>query len=156
MPISFYNLALFVHISSVVFWLSTIPIAYVIDRVVTSLSDKERQFSTMSLISVNSKIFIVSAVLVVITGSIMVEVGKWGWAPGPGLNWLIVKQGIWLTLLISGFLLMRPAETKLAELIQEDAPFENAYNLFKLIKRRGHMLSGLIVLNIFLATNKPF
>ena len=156
MAVTLYSITLFVHILSVFLWFATIPISSIIDRVVKNITETAKQYSTMQMASVNGKISGIAALLVFLTGSIMVEAGEWGWAPESGQFWLVTKQTIWLLLLIASFVIMKPLETQLNGLIDADAGFEQVYAVFKTITIRGHMLSGFVMLNVFLATTKPF
>lgn len=151
-----FKSSLFLHITFVFLWLATIPISFIVEKVALSLDDSSKQISTMKMSFVNGKLAMIAAVVTVLTGSIMIETSGYSWAPSDGTIWLMIKQTIWLILLVASFLLMKPIEGKINGMVDKGASFDEVFPLFKKIKIYGHILSSLVLLNILLATLKPF
>jgi len=134
----------------------TIPINMIIDRAVEKVDDLNRKYEILGIASINGKISVVAAVLVFLTGGMLMEGFNYSWAPESGNYWLVAKQTIWLILLVGSLIFLKPQNDKMHRLIDEGADSEKIFDAYRTLKIRGHMLTSFILINIFLVTTKPF
>ena len=155
MAISLYSLSLFFHILFVVFWMFTIPINTVINYGLNKMDDLKDKFKLLGFVSMNTKISLVSAVIVFLTGGMLVDSGGFSWAPSTYF-WLVTKQMIWLLIVVGALVLIRPLDKKMHEQMDNGAELDDVLATYKTYKLRNHIMTGFIIINIFLATTKPF
>ena len=70
--------------------------------------------------------------------------------------WLAVKQVIWIILFVGGAAFFAPKHNKLKKMLDEKAPIAEIRAHMKSMDIGGYVFSALIVVNIFLATTRPF
>lgn len=156
MELNDYFVALFFHILFVITWLSVGVLGIFLKGIYKDVEGTEQEIKLFKYLSVGNTISIIAALGVLLTGGYMVEVANWGWLPFDTNLWLAVKQSIWIMLFIAGGVIMDPLQRKLKALITEEGSIEEMRAIVKSVNLRTQIFSGLIIVNIFLATNKPF
>ncbi len=156
MALTGYFVAMFLHILFVFTWLSVGVIDIILKRVYKDVMGTEQEIKLFKYSLLGNNISIVAAFGILFTGGFMVERGNWGWFPFETNLWLAVKQIIWIILFVGGGMIISPLHSKLTKLLAEKGPVDQIRQLIKTMNFRIQMLSGLIIVNIFLATTKPF
>ncbi|OLS27334.1 MAG: hypothetical protein HeimC2_11710 [Candidatus Heimdallarchaeota archaeon LC_2] len=156
MELNDYLIALFFHILFVFMWLSVGIINIFLKRIYRDVKGTAQEIKLFKYANLGNTMSIGAALGTLLTGGYMIEIGNWGWLPFDTNLWLAVKQIIWIILFIAGGAIMDPLHRKLKKLIDDDGSIEEMRLLVKRLNVRIQIFSGLIIVNIFLATNKPF
>lgn len=155
MAVTVYNITLFFHVLSVVLWLWTIPVFMVIDRILPHMKE-ENVPKAIKVTSLNERFSIAAIIGIFLTGSLMTELGDWGWLPFISHTWLAIKQTIFMILVIGGGLTLSRMDRGIQRAIEESESLDIIHKKYRRLMMGTHTLSLLIIINIFLGTNKPF
>ena len=152
MAIGIYTISLFFHILAVAGWLATIPIDAVQRRVLLFVVEEAATIKSLGIIQVNAKISVISGIVILLSGAAMTGSN---WFKFDGFAWLAVKQIIFIGLFVAGGTIMRGLDEQLGGQI-EKKEIDEAKTTIGKMRRISHIFTLFIIINIFLATTKPF
>ncbi|MCY3413817.1 MAG: hypothetical protein INQ03_19390 [Candidatus Heimdallarchaeota archaeon] len=150
MAISSYLIVKYIHLLSIITWFSPLIIVIIINRVIQSLKDEDSQRQVVKILSANAKIASISGSLAVITGVYL------SMSFDHSEIWLIMKETIWLLLLIASFTVIRPVSKKIASFSESEGSIDNLIPEIETLQKREMVLAAFLCINIFLVIFKPF
>lgn len=151
MALSVDTVVLFIHITSVIFWLAAIPII----QVLKSILDKIESQSNMILSSLKpvSIMIMTSQALVFLTGGYLTEDR---WFNFSNYGWLALKQLIFFLLIGFSHMFIIKNMRNISKSIEDNGEDEQIKSSFDQIAKLSYVSGLLILINLFLASVKPF
>ena len=147
---------LFLHILFVFIWLTTLPIALLLRKMLSDNRDTDFEFKLFRYRGIVAGLAIIGGLGVVLTGAWMTfRINGYEFFDFSGDLWLPLKQVIWVITFVGGALLIAPLETKLKNMLEEEESIIEIRALMNKMDQRSFFFTSLILVNIFLATTKP-
>jgi H+/Cl- antiporter ClcA len=145
-----YNIFLFLHIVGVIIVLSPLPISIFLNRFIKKEENIEVVKRAISMTSKIPIITLIGFILIFLSGSAMVGANWFNFTQGN--IWLALKQVLWFVILVLVLTLVRSAHNTLLNSIETETDLAIIKSNYKKIYSRGHMIDGLVLINILLAT----
>lgn len=150
MALGFTTIMLFIHVLSVVGWFASFPIYWVISRQIKLAADMG---SIVSVLRPVGNLVIISQVLVFVTGGAMVGADWFQFSPSA---WLAIKQIIFFVVVGVSHALVLSSNRKVGKLVADNAKPKEISSQFSKTLQFSLISVVFLVLNVFLATTKPF
>lgn len=150
MVFSFSNIVKFVHIISIIIWLSILFIELVVSRATKIVKNTEKEVGIIKLQGMNIVISLGVGVIVVLSGGYLA-----GALNANSFLWVILKEIVWMILYVIALFFMRPVWNKLKSSIDNNEDIEIIRGFQKKMSIFTHSMSGLIILNIIFVIFRP-